>query len=192
MKRNKLEENNKKYNMNKKYILVSCGGANSEWKRFDKEFDNWKDCYDYVYNECKNERMYSEEIDSDGWVMWERQNYMLEIECWRDDIKLNENDIVIGIWGIGESDEVYEVVIGDSIDDKSYINKSIDYNIGDDKIVDKNGKEINVGSILLIKENDIEDGIVCGFDNGRVDVIELKDGYTIDSNEVEVVSELNG
>ena len=36
--------------MNKKYILVSCGGANSEWKRFDKEFDNWKDCYDYVYN----------------------------------------------------------------------------------------------------------------------------------------------
>ena len=161
----------------------------------DKEFDNWKDCYDYVYNECKNERMYSENIDSENgydWVMWERESYMLDIDCWRKDIKLNDKDIVIGIWGIGESDEVYEVVIGDSIDDKSYINKSIDYNIGDDKIVDKNGKEINVGSILLIKENDIEDGIVCGFDNGRVDVIELKDGYTIDSNEVEVVSELNG
>ena len=117
---------------------------------------------------------------------------MLDIDCWRKDIKLNDKDVVIGIWGLGENEEVYEVVIGDSIDDKSYINKSIDYNIGDDKIVDKNGKEINVGSILLIKENDIEDGIVCGFDNGRVDVIELKDGYTIDSNEVEVVSELNG
>ena len=38
----------------------------------------------------------------------------------------------------------------------------------------------------------IEDGIVCGFDNGRVDVIELKEGYTIDADSIEVVSELNG
>ena len=61
-----------------------------------------------------------------------------------------------------------------------------------EKILDKDGREIRVGSIVKMKSEDIEDGIVCGFDNGRVDVIELKDGYTIDSNEVEVVSELNG
>ena len=59
-------------------------------------------------------------------------------------------------------------------------------------IKDKDGREIRVGSIVKMKSEDIEDGIVVGFDNGRVDVIELKDGYTIDSNEVEVVSELNG
>ena len=36
--------------MDKKYILVSCGGRNSEIKRFNKEFDRWIDCYNYVYN----------------------------------------------------------------------------------------------------------------------------------------------
>jgi hypothetical protein len=59
-------------------------------------------------------------------------------------------------------------------------------------IKDKNGKEIRVGSIVKMKSEDIEDGIVVGFDNGRVDVIELKDGYTIDADSIEVVSELNG
>ena len=88
--------------MDKKYILVGCGGSNSEIKRFNKEFDNWKDCYDYVYNECKNERMYSEEIDSDGWVMWERESYMLDIDCWRNDIKLDEvNPALCDIFSLG-------------------------------------------------------------------------------------------
>jgi len=59
-------------------------------------------------------------------------------------------------------------------------------------IKDKDGREIRVGSIVKMKSEDIEDGIVCGFDNGRVDVIELKDGYTIDADSIEVVSELNG
>ena len=62
-------------------------------------------------------------------------------------------------------------------------------------IKDKNGREIRVGSIVKMKSEDIEDGIVVGFDNGRVDVIELKDGYTIDADNIEVVSvqfELNG
>ena len=61
-----------------------------------------------------------------------------------------------------------------------------------EKILDKYGREIRVGSIVKMKSEDIEDGIVCGFDNGRVDVIELKDGYTIDADNIEVVSELNG
>ena len=33
---------------------------------------------------------------------------------------------------------------------------------------------------------------MVGFDSGRVDVVELGDGFTIDSNDIEVVSELNG
>ena len=148
--KSKKNKNNK---MEKKYILVGCGGANSEIKRFNKEFNNWKDCYNYVYNECKNERMYSEEIDSDGWVMWERESYMLDIDVWRDDIKLNEKDIVIGIWGIGESDEVYEVIVGDSIDDKRY-KKNIDV-----------GDEVN---------GDGESGICVGFDGD--DVLLYNDG----------------
>ena len=152
--------------MDKKYILVGCGGSNSEIKRFNNEFDNWKYCYDYVYNECKNERMYSEEIDSDGWVMWERESYMLDIDVWRDDIKLNEKDIVIGIWGIGESDEVYEVIVGDSIDDKRY-KKNID--VGDE--VDGDG----------------ESGICVGFDGDEVLLYNDGEGWSVDIEDCECV-----
>jgi len=60
------------------------------------------------------------------------------------------------------------------------------------KILDKNGLEIEVGQIVKIKGNDVEDCVVCGFDNGRVDVIELGEGFVIDGKEIEVVSELNG
>ena len=59
-------------------------------------------------------------------------------------------------------------------------------------IKDKNGLVIEVGMIVKMKDQDIEDGIVVGFDSGRVDVVELGDGFTIDSNDIEVVSELNG
>ena len=59
-----------------------------------------------------------------------------------------------------------------------------------DKILDKNGLEIEVGQIIKIKNN--EDCVVCGFDNGRVDVIELGEGFVVDGKEIEVVSELNG
>ena len=59
-------------------------------------------------------------------------------------------------------------------------------------IKDKNGLVIEVGQIVKMKGQDFEDGVVCGFDGDRVDVIELGDGFTIDSNDIEVVSELNG
>jgi hypothetical protein len=59
-------------------------------------------------------------------------------------------------------------------------------------IKDKNGLVIEVGQIIKIKSNDIEDCVVCGFDNGRVDVIELGEGFVVDGKEIEVVSELNG
>ena len=177
-------KNNNNNKMEKKYILVGCGGMNSEIKRFNKEFNNWKDCYNYVYNECKNDRMYSEEIDSDGWVMWERECYMLDIDCWRDDIKLKEKDVVIGIWGLGDSEEVYEVIVGDSIDDEMYKMK--------DDIKDKDGREISIGKFVEIKNNDISDGIVVGVDEDEIDVLEVKDGYSINIEDVEVVGELNG
>jgi len=60
------------------------------------------------------------------------------------------------------------------------------------KILDKTGIDIEVGMIVKIKSNDVEDCVVCGFDNGRVDVIELGEGFVCDSNKMEVISELNG
>ena len=59
-------------------------------------------------------------------------------------------------------------------------------------IKDKNGLVIEVGQIVKMKGQDIEDGVVVGFDGDRVDVIELGDGFTIDADSVIVVSELNG
>ena len=61
-----------------------------------------------------------------------------------------------------------------------------------DKILDKNGLVIEVGQIVKMKGQDCEDGVVCGFDNGWVDVIELGEGFTTDGDEIEVISELNG
>ena len=59
-------------------------------------------------------------------------------------------------------------------------------------IRDKEGKEIRIGSIVKMTGQDCEDGVVCGFDGDRVDVIELGDGFTIDTDDLLVVSELNG
>ena len=180
-------KNNKNNKMEKKYILVDCGGSNSEIKRFNKEFNNWKDCYNYVRNEVKNERMGDggiRESKEEDWIMWERESYMLDIDCWRDDIKLKEKDVVIGIWGLGDSEEVYEVIVGDSIDDEMYKMK--------DDIKDKDGREISIGKFVEIKNNDISDGIVIGFDDDDIDVLEIGDGYSINIEDVEVVGELNG
>ena len=154
--------------MDKKYILVNCGGRNSEIKRFNKEFDNWKDCYDYVRNEVKNERMGEGgiiESKEEDWIMWERESYMLDIDVWRDDIKLNEKDIVIGIWGIGESNEVYEVIIGDSINDKKY------------------KKNIDVGDLV---DGDGESGICVGFDDDEVLLYNDGEGWSVNIEDCKV------
>ena len=183
----RVKSKSKNNKMEKKYILVNCGGSNSEIKRFNKEFNNWKDCYNYVRNEVKNERMGDggiRESKEEDWIMWERESYMLDIDCWRDDIKLKEKDVVIGIWGLGDSEEVYEVIVGDSIDDEMYKMK--------DDIKDKDGREISIGKFVEIKNNDISDGIVVGVDEDDIDVLEVKDGYSINIEDVEVVGELNG
>ena len=101
-------------------------------------------------NEVKNERMGDggiRESKEEDWIMWERESYMLDIDVWRDDIKLNDKDVVIGIWGLGENEEVYEVIVGDSINDKRY-----KYNI-------------NVGDLV---DGDGESGICVGFDDDEV------------------------
>ena len=77
--------------MDKKYILVGCGGSNSEIKKYIKEWYSFKDCYKYVRNEVKNERMGDggiRESKEEDWIMWERESYMLDIDCWRKDIKM--------------------------------------------------------------------------------------------------------
>ena len=142
----RVKSKSKNNKMEKKYILVGCGGSNSEIKRFNKEFNNWKDCYNYVRNEVKNERMGDggiRESKEEDWIMWERESYMLDIDCWRDDIKLKEKDVVIGIWGLGDSEEVYEVIVGDSIDDEMYKMK--------DDIKDKLSNKINTRSSTLTR-----------------------------------------
>ena len=57
---------------------------------------------------------------------------------------------------------------------------------------DKDGREISIGKFVEIKNNDISDGIVIGFDDDDIDVLEIGDGYSINKEDVEVVGELNG
>ena len=167
--RDRVRNNNNKNNkMDKKYILVDCGGSNSEIKRFNKEFNNWRDCYNYVRNEVKNERMGDggiRESKEEDWIMWERESYMLDIDVWRDDIKLDVKDIVIGIWGIGESEEVYEVIVGDSINDKKY------------------KKNIDVGDIV---EGDGESGVCVGFDDDEVLLYDSGEGWSVNIEDCKV------
>lgn len=56
---------------------------------------------------------------------------------------------------------------------------------------DKNGKELKVGTIVKVKGRDFEEGVIVGFDDDAVDVIELGDGWTLDVEELEAVSEIS-
>ena len=154
--------------MDKKYILVGCGGRNSEIKKYLKEWNSFKDCYEYVRNEVKNKRMGDggiRESKEEDWIMWERESYMLDIDCWRKDIKLNDKDVVIGIWGLGENEEVYEVIVGDSINDKRY-----KYNI-------------NVGDLV---DGDGESGICVGFDDDEVLLYSDGEGWSCNIEDCKV------
>tara|TARA_Y100000310_G_C20641982_1_gene794475 strand:- start:306 stop:566 length:261 start_codon:yes stop_codon:yes gene_type:complete len=72
------------------------------------------------------------------------------------------------------------------------INESnMDY-IPGEMILDKNNIAIEVGMFVKVPGNDVEDCVVSGFDNGRVFLIELGEGFEIDGEEIEVVGELNG
>ena len=57
---------------------------------------------------------------------------------------------------------------------------------------DKDGRELRVGTIVSVKGHDFEEGIVIGFDDDRVDVVELGDGWTLEANDLEAISEIGG
>ena len=59
-------------------------------------------------------------------------------------------------------------------------------------IKDKDGRELRVGTIVKVKGRDFDEGIVVGFDGDEVDVIELGDGWTLEANELEAISEIGG
>ena len=56
---------------------------------------------------------------------------------------------------------------------------------------DKNGKELKVGTVVRLNGRDFDEGVIVGFDDGAVDVIELGDGWTIDVEELEAVSHIS-
>ena len=62
----------------------------------------------------------------------------------------------------------------------------------EDMIKDKDGRELRVGTIVKVKGRDFDEGIVVGFDGDEVDVIELGDGWTLEANELEAISEIGG
>ena len=55
-------------------------------------------------------------------------------------------------------------------------------------MIDKNGKELKVGTVVKVTGRDFEEGVIVGFDDDAVDVIELGDGWTLDADELEAVS----
>ena len=57
-------------------------------------------------------------------------------------------------------------------------------------MIDINGKELKVGTVVRVKGRDFEEGVIVGFDDDAVDVVELGDGWTIDVEEVEAISQI--
>lgn len=62
------------------------------------------------------------------------------------------------------------------------------YNFRVMSMIDINGKELKVGTVVRVKGRDFEEGVIVGFDDDAVDVIELGDGWTLDADELEAVS----
>lgn len=64
------------------------------------------------------------------------------------------------------------------------------YNFRVMSMIDINGKELKVGTVVRVKGRDFEEGVIVGFDDDAVDVIELGDGWTLDVEELEAISEI--
>ena len=58
-------------------------------------------------------------------------------------------------------------------------------------MIDINGKELKVGTVVRVKGRDFEEGVIVGFDDDAVDVVELGDGWTLDVEELEAVSQIS-
>ena len=140
----RVRVNNKNNNMkNKKYVVVSVGGMNSENEKWLCEFSNLDNCFDYINEKVNEGEMYNndEELDRNN-IYWDSKEE-LDIfindewyELYRKDVKLNKDDVIINMWCIGESNIVYEV----------------EYDINKGDVIDGNGEE----------------GCVVGFDNDEV------------------------
>ena len=113
----RVRVNNKNNNMkNKKYVVVSVGGMNSENEKWLCEFSNLDNCFDYINEKVNEGEMYNndEELDRNN-IYWDSKEE-LDIfindewyELYRKDVKLNKDDVIINMWCIGESNIVYEV-----------------------------------------------------------------------------------
>jgi len=67
-------------------------------------------------------------------------------------------------------------------------NRERAYNFRVMSMIDINGKELKVGTVVRVKGRDFEEGVIVGFDDDAVDVIELGDGWTLDVEELEAIS----
>jgi len=136
-----FEDNNKNKMKNKKYVVVSVGGMNSENEKWLCEFSNLNKCFDFINEEVKIGNMDWEDLDRNN-IDWDgKDNVDIFIndewyELYRKDVKLNKDDVIINMWCIGESNIVYEV----------------EYDINKGDVIDGNGEE----------------GCVVGFDNDEV------------------------
>jgi len=138
---NNNKNNNKNKMRNKKYVVVSVGGMNSENEKWLCEFSNLNKCFDFINEEVKIGNMDWEDLDRNN-IDWDgKDNVDIFIndewyELYRKDVKLNKDDVIINMWCIGESNIVYEV----------------EYDINKGDVIDSFG----------------EDGCVVGFDNDKV------------------------
>ena len=154
----KSKNNNNNNMKNKKYVVVSVGGMNSENEKWLCEFSNLDKCFDYIKEKVNEGEMYNndEELDRNNidWDSKEELDIFINdewYELYRKDVKLNKDDVIINMWCIGESNIVYEV----------------EYDINKGDVIDGNGEE----------------GCVVGFDNDEVLLWNRGEGWSSKLND---------